>query len=224
LTFSMHYFYSERFMLPFSHDEVVHGKGTILNKMFGTYEQKFSLLRNLYTYQWLHPGKKLSFMGNEFASFDEWNEKKALPWFFLAYPKHDAIRQLIKDLNYLYRNHPALYVEEDQPAHFSWLMVDNRQDSVYAFQRQVGDSLLLVVFNMKGNVYHKYDIGVLSPGTYEEVLNSDTNIYGGQHVVNPTPLTTEPKFGPEGRPHTLTLQIGSFAAIVLKKSATDVAS
>jgi 1,4-alpha-glucan branching enzyme len=224
LTFSMHYFYSERFMLPFSHDEVVHGKGTLLNKMFGTYEHKFALLRNLYTYQWLHPGKKLSFMGNEFASFDEWNEKKSLPWLFLAYPKHDAIRQLIKDLNHLYQNHPALYVEEDQPSHFSWLMVDNPQDSVYAFQRQSGDSLILVVFNMKGNVYHNYDIGVFSPGAYEEVLNSDTDIYGGQHVVNRTPLITKNQLGPEGRPHTLTIQIGSFAAIVLKKSATDVAS
>jgi 1,4-alpha-glucan branching enzyme len=224
LTFSMHYFYSERFMLPFSHDEVVHGKGTILNKMYGNYEQKFSLLRNLYTYQWLHPGKKLSFMGNEFASFDEWNEKKSLPWFFLQYPKHDSIRRLIKDLNRLYQTHPALYQEEDHHHHFSWVMVDNRNDSIYAFQRQFGDSLILVVFNMKGNVYHSYDIGVLQPGPYEEVLNSDTDIYGGQHFINAAPLMTKNQPGPEGRPHTLTLQIGSFAAIVLKKSATLVAS
>jgi 1,4-alpha-glucan branching enzyme len=217
LTFSMHYFYSDRFMLPLSHDEVVHGKGTILNKMWGNYDEKFALLRNLYTYQWMHPGKKLSFMGNEFGSFDEWSEKKSLPWEFIKYPKHDSVRTLIKNLNALYQSVPALYFEEHQPNHFQWLMVDNRQDNVYVFQRQVDKSLIILVLNMKGNYYNEYDIGVIEPGTYQEVLNSDHEIYSGWHRTNPNPLITKAKPGPEGRPFTLTLTIGSFAAIVLKK-------
>lgn len=217
LTFSMHYFYADRFMLPLSHDEVVHGKGTILNKMWGSYDEKFGLLRNLYTYQWLHPGKKLSFMGNEFASFDEWSEKKSLPWFFTSYPKHDAVRTLIKHLNTIYRQEPALYIGEHNPDHFRWLMVDNRNDNVYAFQRKVNNSLIIVVLNMKGNYYNSYDLGVLEAGTYQEVLNSDHEQYSGWHQTNPQPLQTKAVPGPEGRPYTLTLKIGSFAAIVLKK-------
>jgi 1,4-alpha-glucan branching enzyme len=217
LTFSMHYFYSDRFMLPLSHDEVVHGKGTILNKMWGSYDEKFALLRNLYTYQWMHPGKKLLFMGSEFASFDEWNEKKSLPWFFLQYPKHDAVRTLIKDLNHWYQKEPALHIGEHDPVNFRWLMVDNRQDNVYAFQRQVNDSLIIVVLNMKGNYYNNYDIGIEVSGTYQEILNSDHEIYNGWHRTNPTLLISKPSQGPEGKPHTLTLTVGSFAAIVLKK-------
>ncbi len=217
LTFSMHYFYSDNFMLPLSHDEVVHGKGTILNKMWGNYDEKFSLLRNLYTYQWMHPGKKLSFMGNEFASFDEWSEKKSLPWFFTTYPKHDSVRTLIKHLNHLYQSEPALHIEEHHADHFHWLMVDNRNDNVYAFQRKVNNSLIIVVLNMKGNYYNNYDLGVIEPGTYQEVLNSDHEAYGGWHRINATPLTSRSQPGPEGKPHTLTLAIGSFAAIVLKK-------
>jgi 1,4-alpha-glucan branching enzyme len=98
LTFSMAYFFSENFLLPLSHDEVVHGKGTIINKMWGDYDNKFALLRNLYAYQFGHPGKKLNFMGNELGSFDEWNEQRSLPWNLLTYPKHDSVRRLCRDL------------------------------------------------------------------------------------------------------------------------------
>lgn len=223
LTFSMHYFYSDNFMLPLSHDEVVHGKGTIINKMWGSYDEKFALLRNLYTYQWMHPGKKLTFMGNEFASFDEWSEKKSLPWFFTQFPKHDSIRQLIKDLNALYRNEPTLHFEEHNPTHFRWLMVDNRNDNVYAFERKVNNSSIIIVFNMKGNYYNNYDIGVFDSGTYQEVLNTDNEIYSGWHRLNRSPLTTKAVQGPEGRPATLTLTIGSYAAIVLKKISDPIA-
>ena len=217
LTFSMHYFYSDNFMLPLSHDEVVHGKGAILNKMWGNYDEKFALLRNLYTYQWMHPGKKLIFMGNEIASFDEWSEKKSLPWFFTQYPKHDSIRTLFKDLNRIYKQEPSLHVEEHNPARFRWLMVDNRQDNIYVFERKVNESTIIIVLNMKGNYYNDYDIGVFEPGTYQEILNSDNEIYSGWHRINQLPLVTKSQPGPEGKPHTLTLTIGSFAAIVLKK-------
>jgi 1,4-alpha-glucan branching enzyme len=221
LTFSMHYFYSDNFMLPLSHDEVVHGKGTIVNKMWGNYDEKFALLRNLYTYQWMHPGKKLIFMGNEIASFDEWSEKKSLPWFFTQYPKHDSVRTLIKDLNRIYKQEPSLHVEEHNPARFRWLMVDNRQDNIYVFERKVNHSTIIIVLNMKGNYYNDYDIGVFEPGTYQEILNSDNEIYSGWHRINKNPLLTKLQSGPEGKPHTLTLTIGSFAAIVLKKISED---
>ncbi|MBQ4255360.1 MAG: 1,4-alpha-glucan branching protein GlgB, partial [Bacilli bacterium] len=148
LTFSMHYFYSDNFLLPLSHDEVVHGKGTIINKLWGDYDQKFALLRNLYTYQFGHPGKKLNFMGNELASFDEWNESKSLPWELLSFPKHDSVKRLIRDLNLIYRAEPAMHFEEHNPAHFQWLMADNADQSVFAFEREVGDSDLIFVFNM----------------------------------------------------------------------------
>ena len=222
LTFSMHYFYSDNFMLPLSHDEVVHGKGTILNKMWGNYDEKFALLRNLYTYQWMHPGKKLIFMGNEIASFDEWSEKKSLPWFFTQYPKHDSVRTLFKDLNRIYKQEPSLHVEEHNPARFRWLMVDNRQDNIYVFERKVNHSTIIIVLNMKGNYYNDYDIGVFETGTYQEILNSDNEIYSGWHRINKNPLLTKQQSGPEGKPHTLTLTIGSFAAIVLKKISEDI--
>ena len=222
LTFSMHYFYSDNFMLPLSHDEVVHGKGTILNKMWGNYDEKFALLRNLYTYQWMHPGKKLIFMGNELASFDEWSEKKSLPWFFTQYPKHDSIRTLFKDLNRIYKQEPSLHIEEHNPARFRWLMVDNRQDNIYVFERKVNYSTIIIVLNMKGNYYNDYDIGVFEPGTYQEILNSDNEIYSGWHRINNLPLVSKKQPGPEGKPFTLTLKIGSFAAIVLKKISEDI--
>jgi 1,4-alpha-glucan branching enzyme len=213
LTFSMHYFYSENFMLPLSHDEVVHGKGTILNKMWGNYDDKFALLRNLYCYQFLHPGKKLNFMGNEIASFDEWDEKKSLPWFFLDFPKHQAVHQLFKSLNTLYRYEKALHIEEHNPLRFRWLMADNNFDNVYIFQRTYGDSSIISVFNMKGNYYNRYGIDVGEQGTYVEVLNSDHRDYGGWHNINNTPMTTELI---NGR-HYIMMTIGSFAAIAIKK-------
>ena len=109
ITFSMAYFYSDNFMLPLSHDEVVHGKGTIINKMWGDYYQKFGLIRNLYTYQFAHPGKKLNFMGNELASFDEWNENKSLPWNLKSFPAHDSVSRVVRDLNRIYAHEKAMY-------------------------------------------------------------------------------------------------------------------
>ena len=213
LTFSMHYFYSENFMLPLSHDEVVHGKGTILNKMWGNYDDKFALVRNLYTYQFMHPGKKLNFMGNEFASFDEWNEKKSLPWFFLEFPKHQAVTLLFQHLNRIYKEEKALHVEEHNPARFQWLMADNVYDNVYIFKREVDENSIICVFNMKGNYYNRYDIVVPTQGTYQEILNSDSQEFGGWNNVNSSQRVTSYE---QGR-HVLTITVGSFAAIVLKK-------
>jgi 1,4-alpha-glucan branching enzyme len=209
LTFSMHYFFSERFLLPLSHDEVVHGKGTILNKMFGSYDTKFALLRNLYVYQFTHPGKKLNFMGNELGSFDEWDEKKALPWFFLEYAKHRAISHLFIDLNKLYRTHPALYEGDYDGQTFRWIMADNAFDSVFIFQRKVNNSTLVMVFNMKGNYYNEYVIAGLEEGEYEEVLNSTNQKYEGFQQTNEGTLVVQDK--------KLTIRLGSYAAIILRK-------
>lgn len=209
LTFSMHYFYAERFLLPLSHDEVVHGKGTILNKMHGDYDTKFERVKNLYTYQMTHPGKKLNFMGNELASFDEWNENKGLPWFFLDFPKHAAIQSFLRDLNRVYRDHPALYQGDSDLQSFRWIMVDNAFDSIFVFQRKVYNSTLVMVFNMKGNYYNEYVLHGCEPGTYVEILNSTHAQYGGHHVLNDKPIVVSD--------HRLNLRIGSHAAIILKK-------
>jgi len=215
LTFSMAYFFSENFLLPLSHDEVVHGKGTIINKLWGDYEQKFALLRNLYTYQFGHPGKKLNFMGNELASFDEWNENKSLPWNLRTFPKHDSITRLIRDLNLIYSYEKAMKFEEYNPKHFLWLMADNADQSIYAFERFVDDSRLIFVFNMTPNFFDNYELGVNEGGTYEEIFNSDKDVYGGANQYNGLPVPSAP-FGPFNRPHHIKIKIASFAAMIFK--------
>lgn len=215
LTFSMAYFFSENFLLPLSHDEVVHGKGTIINKLWGDYEQKFALLRNLYTYQFGHPGKKLNFMGNELASFDEWNENKSLPWNLRTFPKHDSITRLIRDLNLIYSYEKAMKFEEYNPKHFLWLMADNAEQSIYAFERFVDDSRLIFVFNMTPNFFDNYELGVNEEGTYEEIFNSDKDVYGGANQYNGLPVPSAP-FGPFNRPHHIKIKIASFGAMIFK--------
>ena len=216
ITFSMAYFFSDNFMLPLSHDEVVHGKGTIINKMWGDYQQKFMLIRNLYTYQFAHPGKKLNFMGNELASFDEWNENKSLPWNLKTYPIHDSVSRLVRDLNLIYRHEKAMYFEEHNPAHYHWLMVDNSNDSIYAFQRNVGDDTLVFVFNMTTNFYESFAIPLMQMGTYEEIFNSDKDVYGGANQYNGLPIDSEPGSF-EGLPAHFNIKLASFAACIFKK-------
>ena len=216
LTFSMAYFYADNFMLPLSHDEVVHGKGTIINKMWGDYYQKFNLIRNLYTYQFAHPGKKLNFMGNELGSFDEWNENKSLPWNLKTFPKHDSVSRCMRDLNLIYRSEKAMYFEEHNPAHFRWLMVDNNDQSVFAFERTVDDDTLVFVFNMTPNFYDRYTVPILHGGTYKEIFNSDKDVYSGDNQFNGLPIKTEDGSF-EGLPYHMEIKLGSFAACIFKK-------
>ncbi len=215
LTFSMAYFYSDNFMLPLSHDEVVHGKGTIINKMWGNYDQKFAQIRNLYTYQWAHPGKKLNFMGNELASFDEWNETKSLPWNLKSFPKHDSVSRLTRDLNLIYKAEKAMHFEEHNPAHFQWLMADNADQSIYAFKRQVGDETLVFVFNMTPYYYENYDLGVTEDGEYVEIFNSDKDVYGGYNQYNGLPLLAHEGWCFNQR-YKITIKIASFGAMIFK--------
>lgn len=215
ITFSMAYFFSEHFLLPLSHDEVVHGKGTIINKINGDYYEKFAQLRNLYTYMWAHPGKKLNFMGNELASFDEWNENKSLPWNLKRYPAHDSISRMIRDLNLIYAHEKAMYMDEYNPSRYAWTLVDNNDQSVFAFIRTYNNDTLLFVFNMTPNYYEVYDVPTYIPGTYTEIFNSDKDVYGGKNQYNGLKLKTSVG-GPEGRPYHITIKLGSFAAMIFK--------
>lgn len=218
ITFSMAYFYSENFILPLSHDEVVHMKGTILNKMWGNYEEKFALARNLYGYQFAHPGKKLNFMGNELATFDEWNEKKSLSWNLKKYPMHDSFSRMIRDLNLIYQNHPCMYYEEYDSKHFKWIMVNNAPQSIFSFYREAKGEVMVFIFNMTPNYYEHYKMGVPYKGSYEEVFNSEKDVYSGSGQYNGLPLEAE-KETLHGQPYSIDLKLASFAAcyFLLKK-------
>ena len=215
LTFSMAYYFSENFLLPLSHDEVVHMKGTILNKMWGSYDNKFANLRNLYAYQFAHPGKKLNFMGNDIATFDEWKEYQPISFEVLDFPKHKGINNLIKDLNRIYINHPALYKTDYNPQSFSWIMADNVEQSVYIFKRESEDECIICIFNMTPNFYWDYDVGVPYAGVYEEILNTDKERYGGWNQYNGLPLTTYGK-GLHNQNYKITIKLASFGAIYLR--------
>lgn len=215
LTFSMAYFFNENFMLPFSHDEVVHGKGTLVNKLWGDYDQKFMQLRNLIAYQYAHPGKKLNFMGNELGTFDEWNEIKSLAWNLKSYPMHDSFGRLFRDLNLIYKAEPAMYNNEYNPNNFNWLEVDNADQSIFAFERFDGDSRLVFVFNMTPNYYEYIDIPVTQPGTYTEIFNSEKDVYNGCNQYNGAPIKST-EYGPYGRPHKITIKLASFGACIFK--------
>lgn len=220
LTFSMDYFYSENFLLPLSHDEVVHGKGTIINKMYGDYDTKFALLRNLYVYMFSHPGKKLNFMGNDIASFDEWNELKGIQFDLKRFDKHNGVTRLFRDLNSIYEYEEALKYEEYNPAHFNWLMKNNTEQSVFVFERRVNNSHLVFIFNMTPNYYEYYDIPVSRKGNYEEILNSDKDVYGGYNGYNGLFKKTS-KFGPEDSPYKINIKLAGYAAIIFKFKKED---
>ena len=214
ITFSMAYFYSENFVLPFSHDEVVHMKGSVLNKMWGNYDNKFALVRNLYAYQFAHPGKKLNFMGNELATFDEWKEFEPIAFNVLDYPKHSGVQLLFKDLNHLYSSHPAMYEKEYDPSKFSWIMADNAGQSVYAFYRESDSECIVFIFNMTPNFYWDYDIGVPYEGIYDEILNTDNGKYGGWNQFNKEPLKTSGA-GCHNQKYKVTVKLPSFGGIYL---------
>lgn len=214
LTFSMAYFYSENFILPLSHDEVVHMKGSIVNKMWGSYDNKFANVRNLYAYQYAHPGKKLNFMGNELATFDEWKEFEPIAFNVLSYPKHAGVQRLIRDLNYIYRAHSAMYIDEYSPQTFSWIMADNADQSVYIFRRESEDECMIFAFNMTPNFYWDYDIGVPYEGEYEEILNTDKAIYGGWDQYNGLPCLTYGS-GCHNQKYRITIKLPSFGAVYM---------
>lgn len=180
LTFPLVYAFSEHYVLPFSHDEVVHGKRSMLDKMQGNYEAKFNNLRLLYGYTMAMPGKKLLFMGSEFGQFIEWNEWKALDWHLLEYPQHEKLSHYVKDLNAVYRTYPALYQLDDSPEGFQWLEHTNHQESILAFARKDREGrAVLCLFNFTPVERLRYPLGVPAPGTYKTLLTSAHRRYGG---------------------------------------------
>jgi 1,4-alpha-glucan branching enzyme len=217
LTFSLIYAFSENFCLPLSHDEVVHGKHSLLDQMPGDLWQKFGNLRLLYSYMWTHPGKKLLFMGSEFGQWNEWNHDAELQWDLLQWETHGGVKQMMADLNALVRREPALHEVDFDPAGFEWIDCQSRDDSVLAYVRRGKDpsDFVVVCCNFTPVVRNNHSLGVPQAGWYQEVFNSDSQFYGGSNVGNfPGKMAEEP--GWHGRPYKLTIDLPPLAAVVFK--------
>jgi 1,4-alpha-glucan branching enzyme len=201
ILFGLHYAFAENFILPLSHDEVVHGKRSILGRMPGDDWQRFANLRAYYGFMFGHPGKKLLFMGCEFAQANEWNHDHSLDWHLLQNTAHAGVQSLVRDLNWLYRDTPALHELDCDPSGFEWLVTDDASGNVFAWLRKGRDerARCLVVTNFSPNVYHNYIIHVPLAGTWHEVLNTDSLHYGGSNVGNIGEVRTLEGMGPELR-------------------------
>ena len=194
VTFSFFYAFSENFVLPISHDEVVHGKGSLINKMPGDYEAKFANLRTFFGYMMAHPGKKLLFMGQEFGQFTEWSEEKQLDWMLLGYDKHTELQTYVKTLNAFYKEHPAFWQVDYSWEGFQWIVPDDFQQSVVAFLRKdAAGKQILVVCNFNPVLREGYTLGAPVSGTYKEVLNSDDEAFGGSGAVHNKSVRTHKK-------------------------------
>jgi 1,4-alpha-glucan branching enzyme len=212
ILFGLYYAFSENFILPLSHDEVVHGKRSILGRMPGDHWQRFANLRAYYSFMFGHPGKKLMFMGCEFGQEREWSHDHSLDWHLLDQEKHQGIQALIRDLNKLYRELPALHEMDCDPSGFEWIITDDAGGNVFAWIRKGNDARArcLVVVNFSPNVYYNYRVRVPFAGKWREVLNSDSAYYGGSNVGNVGEVRTLEGLVPE-----LNLTIPPLAAIFL---------
>jgi len=218
MTFGMLYAFHENYVLPLSHDEVVHGKKSLLDKMSGDEWQKFANLRAYYGYMWTYPGKKLLFMGGEFAQWQEWNSEKGLEWKALAAANHQGVQQWVRDLNRLYRQEPALYENDFDWSGFRWIDANDSDNSVFSFIRFAvsSDDFVIVVCNFTSVVRRDYRIGVPRHGVYREVLNSDSEYYRGSNQGNPPEVGAE-AFSSHGFDQSLLLTLPPLATIILKQ-------
>ncbi len=214
LTFGFVYAWSENFMLPLSHDEVVYGKRSLLDKMPGDRWQKFANLRSLFGYMWARPGKKILFMGGEFGQWREWNHDASLDWHLLDEPDHRGVQNLIRDLNRIYRAEPALWEADHQPAGFQWIDANNSDENVIAFMRIAPSSgrRLICVCNFAPVVRKGYRVGVPAPGLYREILNSDSAHYGGSNQGNAGGVTAQ-QMPWHGLSHSLSLTLPPLATV-----------
>jgi 1,4-alpha-glucan branching enzyme len=218
LTFSLIYAFTENFSLPLSHDEVVHGKGSLISQMAGDLWQKFANLRLLYSYMWTHPGKKLLFMGSELAQWHEWNYDEQLQWDLLKWDTHSGIQKLVADLNSLIRREPALHEIDFSADGFEWIDCMNRADSTISYIRKARDpnDFVVVACNFTP-VVRKYRFGLPTGGFYREIFNSDSTYYGGTNVGNFPGIQADANFGIHARPASMEINLPPLATVVFKR-------
>jgi 1,4-alpha-glucan branching enzyme len=222
LTFSMMYAYTENFVLPLSHDEVVHGKGSLLNKIPGDRWQQMATLRTLYAYMWAHPGKQLVFMGQEFGQGAEWAESRSLDWWLLEAPDHRGVARLVTDLNRLYRETPALWSRDSEPSGFNWIDANDAAGNVFSFVRTGSDqSQLACIANFSAVPHEGYRIGLPKAGRWDEVINTDADLYFGSGVGNfgGVDAVDEPW---HGQPASVTLRVPPLGALWLRYASDSV--
>ena len=215
LTFSLTYAYSENFILPLSHDEVVHGKASLIGRMPGDTWRQFAGSRLLMMYQMTHPGKKLRFMGHEIAQFIEWREYEQLEWFLLEYENHEKHKRFVKELNQLYLEHPALWAQDTSWDGFRWIDADNREQNVYSYIRTGDDELLVVILNTGVQAFDEFTIGVPEKGFYKEIFSSDAAKYAGSNRVNPRQVRARKK-PMHGMPYSITIKLPVIGGCILK--------
>jgi 1,4-alpha-glucan branching enzyme len=218
MTFGMVYAFNENFVLPLSHDEVVHGKGSLLGKMPGDRWQKFAGLRAYLGFMWGHPGKKLLFMGGEFAQESEWNHDASLDWHLLAEPSHAGMQRLVRDLNHLYRRTPALWQRDFLPEGFEWIDHEDARRSILAFVRRDahGHGLVLVVSNFAPVVHHGVRFGVPAAGEWRERINTDSTHYGGSNVGTPLGAARSEAVRSHGRDQSIVVTVPPLATVIFE--------
>ncbi len=222
LTFGLLYAFSENFILPLSHDEVVHGKGSLIGRMPGDRWQRFANLRTYFGFMWGHPGKKLLFMGGEFGQEREWNHDQSLDWHLLGQPEHAGLKALVGDLNRLYRDLPALHQRDCVAEGFEWLIGDDADDSVVAFLRRGDgpDDIAVIVCNFTPVPREGYRVGVPAAGTYREAINTDAAIYGGSNMGNLGGVESQP-VGEHGRAHSITVTLPPLATMIFEYTGSS---
>ena len=216
LTFGMAYHYAENFVLVLSHDEVVHTKSSMIGKMPGDVWQSFANLRLSYGFMMGHPGKKLLFMGGEFAQYSEWSEARSLDWHLLQYADHQEMQAYVKELNHLYAEEPAFWAEDFDPNGFQWIECDDAESSIVSFVRRSEEKELVFLCNFTPVVHRGFSLGVPQEGVYHERLNSDAARFGGSDVINAVPLQS--KAEPAGRcPFRVELDVPPLGMVILER-------
>jgi 1,4-alpha-glucan branching enzyme len=217
MTFGLLYAYSERFILPLSHDEVVYGKRSILGRMPGDGWQRFANLRAYLGFMWTHPGKKLLFMGTEFGQESEWNHDAQPDWYLLDAPAHRGVQRLVRDLNRIYTTEPALYARDCEETGFQWVVVDDREQSVFAYLRMPGDNgvPLLAIANFTPVPRNDYRLGVPEAGMWRALLNTDAACYGGSGFNGGSEARAEPVPWRDW-PASLALALPPLATLILR--------